>query len=135
MLVSGQVAIALVLLIAAGLLVNTLVSLNLNRPEIDPTNLLAFQLRLNLSETVTPTGRDAQGFYAMKFSPQAGLIFSQIQERLSAVPGVHSVAASIVPPMRPASYRFSVTATGQPQGAGSETMAGWFPVSPEYSRP
>jgi len=130
-LVSGQVAIALVLLIAAGLLVNTLIRLNLNRPEIDPTNLLAFQLRLNLSEMVTPTGRDAQGFYTMKFSPQAGLIFSQIQERLSAVPGVRSVAASIAPPMRPAPYRLPVTATGQPQSAG-DALAGWFPVSPEY---
>ncbi len=105
-LVSSQVAVALVLLIAAGLLVNTMVRLNLNRPGIDPTNLLAFQVRLPLSEMVTPTGRDAGGFFTMKFSPRVSQIFGQIQERLSVVPGVQSVAASVVAPATPAAFRF-----------------------------
>jgi putative ABC transport system permease protein len=134
MLASGQVAIALMLLIAAGLLVNTLVRLTLNRPAIDPTNLLAFQVRLNLGEMVTPTGRDAGGFYTMRFSPQASLTFSRIQERLSAVPGVRSVAASIVPPTRPASYRFPVRATRETWTAGGVILAGWYPVTPDYFR-
>jgi putative ABC transport system permease protein len=134
-LVSGQMAVALVLLIAAGLLLNTMVRLNLNRPGIDPANLLAFQVRLTLSEMVTPTGRDAEGFFTMKFSPRASQIFSQIQERLSVVPGVRSVAASVAAPATPAPFRFRVTAAGRPQpaDAGMEP-AGWFPISSDYFR-
>ena len=132
-LVSSQVALALVLLIAAGLLVNTMVHLNLNRPGIDPTNLLAFQVRLPLSEMVTPTGRDAGGFFTMEFSPRVSQIFSQIQERLSLVPGVQSVAASVVAPATPAPFQLSLTAAGQPQAAdhGMDSAA-WFPVSSDY---
>jgi putative ABC transport system permease protein len=131
-LVSGQVAVALVLLVAAGLLVNTLVRLTLNRPRIDPTNLLTFQVRLNLSEMVTPTGRDAGGFFTMRFSPRVSVIFGEIQERLSAIPGVQSVAASVAPPMMPAPFRLGVTAAGQPALADRKEPAGWFPISPNY---
>jgi putative ABC transport system permease protein len=132
LLVSGQVAIALVLLVGAGLLLNTLVRLNLNRPGVNPENLLAFQLRLNLTEMVTPTGRDAGGFFTMKFSPRVSQIFSQIQERLSVVPGVQSVAASVVPPSRPAPFRLRVAAAGQPITSDGTEPAAWFPVSPAY---
>jgi putative ABC transport system permease protein len=132
-LVAGQVAVALVLLIAAGLLVNSLVRLNLNRPSIDPANLLMFQVRLNLSEMVTPTGRDAQGFFSMRFSPRVSLVFSQIQERLSNVPGVRSVAASISPPTQSAQFRMNLIAVGQsPPADGGREPVGWFPVSPDY---
>jgi putative ABC transport system permease protein len=132
-LVSGQVAVALVLLIASGLLVNTMVRLSLNRPGIDPTNLLAFQVRLPLGEMVTPTGRDAGGFFTMKFSPRVSETFGQIQERLSAVPGVRSVAASLVAPATPALFQMSVTATGQPQAVDqSREPVGWFPITADY---
>jgi predicted permease len=131
-LVAGQVAVALVLLISAGLLVNTLLRLNMNRPGIDPKNLLTFQVRLPLSEVVTPTGRDAGGFYTLQFSPRISLTFSQIRERLSAVPGVRSVAASIVAPVTPAPFRFRITATGGTQSNGSIDSAGWFPISSDY---
>jgi len=131
-LVSGQVAVALVLLVAAGLLVNSLVRLTLNRPRIDPTNLLTFQVRLNLSEMVTPTGRDAGGFFTMRFSPRVSAIFSEIQERLSAIPGVQSVAASVSPPMRSARFHVGVTAAGEPALADRKEPAGWFPISSNY---
>lgn len=132
-LVASQVAVALVLLVAAGLLVNTLVRLNLNRPGIDPTNLLAFQVRLPLSEMTTPTGRDAQGFFTLRFSPRVNQIFSQIQDRLSAVPGVQSVAASLSAPAATAQFRFRVEAADGPRGADDGNQpAGWFPISPGY---
>ncbi len=132
-LVSSQVAVALVLLVGAGLLINTMVRLNLNRPSIDPTNLLAFQVRLPLSEMVTPTGRDAGGFFTMKFSPRVSQIFGDIRERLSAVPGVQSVAASISPPATAAQFRMRVIAIGQPDTADQQQEpAGWFPVSADY---
>jgi putative ABC transport system permease protein len=135
-LLSSQVAVALVLLIAAGLLANTMVRLNLNRPGIDPTNLLAFQVRLPLGEMVTPTGRDAGGFFTMRFSPRVSEIFSQIKERLSVIPGVQSVAASVVAPATPAPFQMNVTAAGQPQAGdgGSVQRASWFPVSSDYFR-
>lgn len=137
LLVSGQIAVALVLLIAAGLLVNSLVRLNLNRPAIDPANLITFQVRLNLGEMVTPTGRDAEGFFGMRFSPKVSQTFSDIQERLSAVAGVRSVASAISPPARQAQFRNRVKALGAlaPNGAGEHDgveSVSWFPVSPDY---
>jgi putative ABC transport system permease protein len=131
-LVSGQVAVALVLLVAAGLLVNTLVRLTLNRPGIDPTNLLTFQIRLNLSEMVTPTGRDAGGFFTMRFSPRVSVIFGEIQERLSTIPGVHAVAASVSPPMNPAQFHLRVTTPGQSETSDRVGPAAWYPISPNY---
>lgn len=134
-LVAGQVAMALVLLVAAGLLVNTLVRLNQNRPGIDSTNLLTFQVRLPLGEMVTSTGRDAEGFFSMRFSPRVSLIFSEIQERLSAVPGVQAVASSIVPPAMPAQFQFRVTTAGQrPAVEAGMDPAAWFPISTDYFR-
>lgn len=132
-LVSGQVAAALVLLVAAGLLVNTMVRLNRNRPGIDPANLLSFQVRLPLSDMTTPTGKDAGGFFTLEFSPRVSLLFGQIQERLSGVPGVRSVAASIVAPAARAPFRFRVTAAGQSPAAEAGTEpAAWFPISADY---
>jgi putative ABC transport system permease protein len=134
-LVSCQVAVAVALLIAAGLLVNSMVRLNLNRPAIDPTNLLTFQVRLPLSEMTTPTGRDAGGFFTLKFSARASQIFNQIQTRLSSVPGVQSVAASIVPPASPAAFRFPVATADEPEsGTAGTEPAGWFPISSDYFR-
>lgn len=133
MLVSGQVAVALLLLIAAGLLVNSMIRLNLNRPDIDTTNVLTFQVRLPLGDMVTPTGRDAGGFFTMKFSPRVSLIFEQIQERLSIVPGVRSVAASVAPLAAPAQFRHRVAASGQSEAAdGGTEPVGWYPITSDH---
>jgi putative ABC transport system permease protein len=134
-LVSSQVAVSVVLLIAAGLLVNTMVRLHLNRPDIDADNVLAFNVRLPLSEMMTPTGRDAGGFFTLTFSPRVSETFDQIRERLSQIPGVQSVAASVVAPATPAQFRLGVTATGQPHDAeNAMEPAGWFPISIDYFR-
>lgn len=133
LLVAGQIAAALVLVIAAGLLVNTLVRLNLNRPQIDPTNVLTFQLRLPLAEMVTPTGRDVEGFFTMRFSPRVSMIFSDIQERLRVLPGVQSVAGALAPPATLVPFRFTVAPTGATVGESNGTEpAAWMPVTADY---
>lgn len=131
-LVIGQIALAMVLLIAAGLLVNTFVRLSLNRPGIDTTNLLAFQMRLPRSEFVKDTGADAEGFFTLLFSPRTSVLFDQIQERLAAVPGVQSVSASVVAPAT-LGLRLRVTPEGRPQSEDAPIQPGaWFPVSTDY---
>ncbi len=133
-LVAGQVALALVLLIAAGLLANTMIRLTLNRPGIDTTNLLAFQVRLPLSEMTRPTGRDAGGFFTLEFSPRISQIFSEIRERIAVVPGVQAAAGAVAsPPIRDEGPRFGVLPLDRMLTIGGDAeAASWFPITTDY---
>ena len=79
-LVVSQVAMALVLLIGAGLMIQTLVRLLRVDPGFDPRNLSEFEIKLPLS----------------RYSPLKGqhrLFFEQLLERLKPLHGVESVGA------------------------------------------
>ncbi|MHC4308314.1 MAG: ABC transporter permease [Planctomycetota bacterium] len=78
LLVVSQVALALVLLIGAGLMIQTLVRLLRVDPNFDPHNLLEFKIHLPL--------RKYGGF-----SGQQRTFFEQLLERLESLPGVLSV--------------------------------------------
>jgi putative ABC transport system permease protein len=78
LLVVSQVALALVLLIGAGLMIQTLVRLFRVDTNFDPRNLLEFKINLPL--------RKYGGF-----SGQQRTFFEQLLERLESLPGVLSV--------------------------------------------
>ena len=75
----GELAVALVLLIGAGLLVRSVIALNSLDPGFASTGVLA--LRLNLPEAKYTTPERITAFY------------EQLIERLSALPGVESAGA------------------------------------------
>ena len=56
-LVTLQIALALILLIGAGLMINSFIRVQNNQLGIDPQNLLTFDVRFSQNDTITPFGR------------------------------------------------------------------------------
>jgi predicted permease len=85
-LVVGQVALAVVLLAAAGLLVRSVIALKHVQPGLNPNGVLAFEVSLPFDKY--PTLESAVQFHR------------ELQERLQALPGVTRVGASTAMPLR-----------------------------------
>lgn len=97
-LVVSTIAIALVLLTGTGLMVNTFIRLVGIDPGFDTRNLLTFQLLLSTGEYFKDEGtRD--GIAVVRPSPRLPIVFNQVVERLSQLPGVQSAALSDTPPL------------------------------------
>jgi len=86
MLVIGQVALALVLLAAAGLLLQSFRNLRQVRPGFDPTGVLAVDVALPYSR---------YGSYEA-----VSTFYHQLQTRIAALPGVVSAGATTALPLR-----------------------------------
>jgi len=98
-LVVAQVALSVVVLIAAGLFVRSLGKLFAIDPGFNPDNVLVAELEL-------PMGRYAD--------PQVGPFFEQLRERLLALPGVRSVALAEYTPLGGTVGLTTVVIEGQP---------------------
>jgi predicted permease len=98
LLVTGQIALALVLLIGAGLLIHSFVRAIRTDLGADPKNLLTFDFRLPPGETFKPAGRQYGGLNLYDVSPVAAQSFERVYERLQALPGVLAVGATNVAP-------------------------------------
>ena len=84
-----EVALAFVLLVGAGLMINSV--LRLQRVDIgyDPENLLTGRVQLVSSKYVEVLPDNMK-----RVTPQAPLFYRQVKERLTAIPGVRSVAVA-----------------------------------------
>src|SRR5579872_4811208 len=132
-LVVLEMSLALVLLIGAGLMLNTFLRLYSSPTGCDCRHLLTFQVRLPSSQFVKKAGV-AGGHPIVEISPRVNVVFEQIRERISAMPHVQSVAAGIRPPLSDSALdalTFNFTIEGQ--STGKQTLsAAWFPVSAGY---
>jgi len=97
-LVVAEVALALVLLIGAGLMINTYLRLQSIDPGFDPENLLTIDLTLAGEEYWESREGDVRSV-----TPQVELFYQQLLERIKVVPGVDS--AGICSPMRMYPFR------------------------------
>jgi putative ABC transport system permease protein len=97
LLVCGQVALALVLLVGAGLLIHSFVRVIENELGADPANLLTFDFRLPPRDVFKGAGV-YRGSGLFEINPAAAKTFDRVRERLQTVPGVQSVAAVTVGP-------------------------------------
>src|SRR5262245_18002868 len=86
LLVVGEVALALVLLVGAGLLIQSLWRLQQVEPGINPDKLLSMQLEI-------PASRYHNNAQVMSF-------VTELNERLAALPGVESVAMADSSPLQ-----------------------------------
>lgn len=117
LLVSFQVALSLLLLIGAGLFVGTLRNLKSVNPGFDINNLVSFSLDPTLS------GYDAK---------RANLFYKQLNQNLSALPGVKAAALCIVAPLSFDEWDSTVTVQGYNSKPG-EDMNPWVNyVSPAF---
>jgi predicted permease len=81
-LVVGQIGLAMIVLVGAGLVVRTLQNLRSVDPGFDTSNILNFRIN------PTPAGYK---------TPQVSALYQTLQERLSVIPAVSSVSYSSVP--------------------------------------
>jgi putative ABC transport system permease protein len=116
-LVVGEVALALMLSIGAGLLVRSLLRLQQVDPGFDPNGVLA-------TRVAVPEGRYDTDQKVLSF-------FAQLEERLRAIPGVQSVAGVSNLSLENSGYTSDFTVEGWPAGTyGSEVAH--RRVTPDY---
>ena len=119
LLVVAEVALAVVLLIGAGLLIRSFLHLQQVNPGFQPANVLALQFSL-------PTLKYAE-------RPQRDAFTRQMLEQVRALPGVKSAAAITVLPMsgQDQSGSFSIEGRPLPQGQTMPHGARWV-ASTDY---
>ena len=97
-LVSLQLALALVLLIGSGLLLNSLVRLVRRDLNFDPADIVRLEYGVPAARFAQRIGT-YQGFPYFEISPPPSQELQQVLERLRAVPGADSVAGISSPPV------------------------------------
>src|SRR5262249_7867996 len=102
LLVVGEVALAVVLTLGAGLLVRSFRELVNVDPGFDPRGVLVTQIGLS-----GPKYDSAS---------QAQMFFDRLAERVSALPGVQSAAVTTVPPLAGTGYTSDFVIAGRPAG-------------------
>ena len=112
-LVSGQVAIALLLLVGAGLMIHSFVRVLENELGADPKNLLTFDFRLPSRESFKGLGM-YRGSGLFEVSPIPAQTIERVFERLQTVPGVLSVAAVSSPPFVGQGFAMPFLVEGRP---------------------
>ncbi|UCD76766.1 MAG: ABC transporter permease, partial [Phycisphaerales bacterium] len=116
MLVTGQVAVSLVVLVVAGLLLRTLVNLQRTDPGFDPDRVLLASV--NLAQ------KDYDG-------QQVGLFYEQLLARAETIPAVAGVTLADRVPIH-AQYQTTMTVEGYDYGAAEHRRVHFNRVWPSY---
>jgi putative ABC transport system permease protein len=132
LLVISEIALALVLLVGAGLMINSLLRMLLPSPGFDATNVLT--MAVNLPATEAKYVEKIPGKDMDKISPKVTAFHQQLLERVAAMPGLESVGIiSIIPPLGAGMRTFSIL--GHPAPLPGDRPEGSFnEVSPSYFR-
>jgi putative ABC transport system permease protein len=85
----SEVALAFVLLVGAGLMINSVLRLQQVDVGYDPENLLTGRVQLGSSKYVEVLPGNMK-----RVTPQTPLFYRQVKERLTAIPGVRSAAVA-----------------------------------------
>jgi putative ABC transport system permease protein len=134
-LVVVEVALALVLLVSAGLMMNTVIRVLHADPGFHPNHLLTLEVRLIGEKYFDTSQWEKAGLDLV--TPRVGIFCKQVLERLRALPGVESAALINWLPMLEDAERFGVSFTiaGRPTVTAREGPGGQFSaISPDYFR-
>ena len=112
-LVTVQIALALVLLIGAGLMINSFARVQNTNLGADPRNLLTFDFRFPQDDVITPYSR-YRGMGLWNVNPQVAQTFDRVLERVRALPGVVSAAAINRPPLNSSGINMPFLIEGRP---------------------
>ena len=129
-LVVLEVALAMVLLVGAGLMMNSLLRILLPSPGFDPANVLT--MAVNFPGNEGKYLEKIPGKELERVSPKVASYHQQLIEKVAALPGVESAGMiSFIPPLGAGSRSFSIL--GHPAPAPGNRPMGFFnEVSPGY---
>lgn len=140
-LVTVQIALALVLLVAASLMINSFVRVQKKDLGAEPRGLLTFDFRFPQGEAIKPFSR-YRGLGLWDVSPLTTLTFQRVFERMQGMPGVMSAAAISEPPLVGGGISMPFLIEGRPapptsnaaDGGSQEQgqIARYFAVTPNY---
>jgi predicted permease len=117
-LVASEVALAIVLLVGAGLLMRTFLNLRAVDPGFDPHNVLTMNVSVAGQTQYVGAGREN--------------LYRSIVRNIEAVPGVRSAALINHVPLAGDLWGFSVGVEGRPMPAGQEIRAVYRVAGPNY---
>ena len=120
LLVVGEVAIAMTLLVGAGLMLNSFARLQRVNPIVNAGKLLSVQI--NLLETRYPK------------AAQAATFFQELIRRVESLPGVEWVSLSTVQPLSGVAVNDPFSIEGRPLDFNNAPVAGWQHVTPNFFR-
>jgi putative ABC transport system permease protein len=112
-LVTAQIALALILLIGAGLMINSFIHVQQNTLGADPRNVLTFDFRFTQTDSIKPYSR-YRGVGLWDVSPLPALTFDRVVERMRSVPGVISAAGINRPPLTSGGITMPFLIEGRP---------------------
>ncbi len=118
-LVAGEVALASMLLIGAGLAMKSFVNLQHVNPGIRPDHVLTFRMRLP-TDNLYKSDRDQADFYR------------RLLVKVDQIPGIQSAGLSDVLPLGEQNDREYFTIENRPLPPGQELVADFRRISPAY---
>ncbi len=118
-LVTAQVALSFLLLFGAGLFVRSLQNLKTTDTGVELDNLVAFQVSPALSGYTDPRGQ---------------VFYTNLLERLRAMPGIKSVGQATVPILSGDEWDSSMAVEGHTAKDGEDMQAFMNALSPDYFR-
>ncbi|HKW56603.1 MAG TPA: ABC transporter permease [Candidatus Acidoferrum sp.] len=132
LLVISEVALAMVLMVGAGLQLNSLLRVLVPSPGFDPANVLT--MTVNFPATGGKYRQKSPGQPSERISPKVTVYHQQLIEGVSALPSVESVGMiTMIPPTGTGGRTFSVLGHPEPQ-PDKKPFVGFNEVSPGYFR-
>jgi putative ABC transport system permease protein len=123
--VAAEIAISLVLLVGAGLLLQSLRALLRQDPGFDTQNLLVFSV--NLPDSLYPSDKNYPGD-----SPASRQFEHQFSEKLRDLPGVQGVGVTSALPIGGSGGSIRFLVQGRPTAAGQEDECDIITATPGY---
>ena len=102
----SEIALAMVLLVGAGLMINSVLRLQRVNPGFDPTNVMNFELWLSEG---APYVERLPGGDIERATPRVSAFYRDLLDKVSAIPGVQSAGS-----MTPFDFGHSFTVLGRP---------------------
>lgn len=132
--VVGQVALALIILVASGLMLRSFALINAAGVGFNPSDLTVLELPFPRTYVRNTGQNTSAGGLLVEFDSRFANDSETVIQRLSSLPGVRSIAATATPPLGGSPPRVRVRPEGEalmPSDATART-AEWYAVSPGY---
>ncbi|MFY9609201.1 MAG: FtsX-like permease family protein, partial [Blastocatellia bacterium] len=120
LLVMGEVALALPLLVGAGLLLNSFVRLQRVKPGVDADKILIAEINLPATKYREPA--------------RAAAFFEELAGRVAALPGVEQASFGTLPILSGAAIIDAFSIEGRPLDLNNPNVSGWQRIAPGYFR-